>query len=303
MTQIIHAARRFMHAAQQAGEPAGQHTVQFPVGPGCRSGIGAEIWDIVCFQALKVAASEEGLSGLMVQTVLSHDGFPRALAGLLARKLGDRASLPAEALEEIMGVAVADDADLAASGVEDIKAIMARDPAVDSYLSAFLYYKGFHALQSHRIAHWLWTRERRDIARFLQNRASEVFAVDIHPAVPIGRGVFIDHATGLVIGETAVVGNDVSILQGVTLGGTGKQSGDRHPKVRDGVLLSAGAKVLGNIEIGARAKVGAGSVVLKDVPPCATVAGVPARVVGWCRDASVPGLSMDQSLPDPEYFI
>ena len=138
---------------------------------------------------------------------------------------------------------------------------------------------------------------RRDVAHFLQSRVSEVFAVDIHPAVPVGTGVFIDHGTGLVVGETAEIGNDVSILQEVTLGGTGKERGDRHPKVRDGVLLAAGAKVLGNIEIGKGAKVGAGSVVLKDVPPCATVAGVPARIVGWCSDEA-PALAMDQSLPD-----
>ncbi|MEI7610214.1 MAG: serine O-acetyltransferase EpsC, partial [Rhodospirillaceae bacterium] len=170
-------------------------------------------------------------------------------------------------------------------------------------LTPFLYFKGFHSLQWHRVGHWLWKHGRQDFARFLQSRVSEVFAVDIHPAVPVGNGVFIDHATGLVVGETAVIGDDVSILQGVTLGGTGKEHGDRHPKVRDGVLLAAGATVLGNIEIGRRAKVAACSVVLKDVPARATVAGVPAKVIGWCQDATIPALAMDQSLPEPEYYI
>src|SRR3984893_645071 len=166
-------------------------------------------------------------------------------------------------------------------------------------LRPFLYYKGFHALEWHRIGHWLWGEGGRELAHFLQSRVSQVLAINIHPAVPVGRGVFIDHGTGLVVGETAVIGDDVSILHEVTLGGTGKERGDRHPKVRDGVLLCTGAKVLGNVEIGRDAKVGAGSVVLHDVPPRATVAGVPARIVGW-SSGSVPALEMDQSLPDYE---
>jgi serine O-acetyltransferase len=186
-----------------------------------------------------------------------------------------------------------------AAAIADLVAIRMRDPAAENYLSPFLYYKGFHALQWRRIGHWLWRDGRRELAHFLQSRVSEVFAVDIHPAVPIGSGVFIDHGTGLVVGETAVIGDDVSILHEVTLGGTGKERGDRHPKVRDGVLLCAGAKVLGNVEIGRDAKVGAGSVVLHNVPPRATVAGVPARIVGW-SSGSVPALEMDQSLPDYE---
>jgi len=194
---------------------------------------------------------------------------------------------------------MARDKTIVAAAAADLDAIRARDPAAESYLTPFLYYKGFYALQWHRIGHWLWQAGRRDLAHFLQSRVSEVFAVDIHPAVPVGCGVFIDHGTGLVVGETAVIGNDVSILHEVTLGGTGKERGDRHPKVRDGVLLCAGAKVLGNVEIGPEAKVGAGSVVLSDVPPRATVAGVPARIVAWSHGA-VPALEMDQSLPDYE---
>jgi len=228
--------------------------------------------------------------------VLRHAGFAPALSALLAGKLAEPI-MPAERLDDLVRAAFADEPAIVAAAVADLAAICTRDPAADGCLTPFLYFKGFHALEWHRIGHWLWRQGRRDLAHYLQSRVSEIFAVDIHPAVPVGSGVFIDHGTGLVVGETAVIGNDVSILQEVTLGGTGKERGDRHPKVRDGVLLAAGAKVLGNIEIGKGAKVGAGSVVLKDVPPCATVAGVPARIVGWCSD-QVPALAMDQSLPD-----
>ena len=265
--------------------------------------MGCEVWETLRGEAFRVVANERALRGFINTAVLAHDDFSSALASLLARKLGGP-HISSERLEDLVKTATADDPELVKTGIADLMAALTRDPAADSYLTPFLYYKGFHALQWHRISHWLWNRRRREVAHFLQNRVSEVFAVDIHPAVPVGRGVFIDHATGVVIGETAVIGDDVSILQGVTLGGTGKQHGDRHPKVGDGVLLSVGAKVLGNIKIGRRAKVGAGSVVLKDVPDYATVAGIPARIVGWCRDtAVVPGLSMDQSLPEPDYHI
>lgn len=250
------------------------------------------LWAALRQEAGTAAEAEPALRGLLELAVLRHDGLAPALAALLARKLAEPL-MPAEQLEDVVRTA---GAELVALAVADLSANRRRDPAVRSWLTPFLHYKGFHALAWHRVAHGLWTAGRLDLALYLQSRCSLVFGVDIHPAVPVGRGVFIDHATGVVIGETAVIGNDVSILQEVTLGGTGKQRGDRHPKVRDGVLLSAGAKVLGNIVIGRGAKVGAGSVVLADVPPCATVAGVPARVVGWCRDA-VPALAMDQSLP------
>jgi serine O-acetyltransferase len=241
------------------------------------------------------------LRGFINQVILSHDDYGTALAATLVHRLGDR-DIPADLLQSLVHEAISDDPDIVDSGVADLIAIMTRDPAADSYLTPFLYYKGFHALQWQRVSHWLWNNCRLSLAHFLQSRVSEAFAVDIHPAVPIGRGVFIDHGTGVVVGETAVIGNNVSILQEVTLGGTGKEHGDRHPKVRDGVLLSVGAKVLGNIELGAGAKIGAGSVVLKDVPSCATVAGVPARVVGWCS-GTVPALAMDQGLPEPDYSI
>ncbi|MBP0447082.1 serine O-acetyltransferase [Roseomonas sp. SSH11] len=250
------------------------------------------LWAMLRAEAEAAAEAEPALRGMLEMAVLRHDTLGAALSALLARKLTE-ALMPAERLEDLARAAGPDLVTLAAA---DLSANRRRDPAARGWLAPFLYYKGFHALTWHRVAHGLWKDGRIDLALYLQSRCSLVFGVDIHPAVPVGRGVFIDHATGVVVGETAVIGNDVSILQEVTLGGTGKQRGDRHPKVRDGVLLSAGAKVLGNIEIGRGAKVGAGSVVLADVPPCATVAGVPARVVGWCRDA-VPALAMDQSLP------
>ena len=184
----------------------------------------------------------------------------------------------------------------------DLRAICDRDPACPDVLVPFLYFKGFHALEAYRVSHALWQQGRSHLARHLQSRISECFAVDIHPAAALGRGILIDHGTGLVIGETAVVDDDVSLLQGVTLGGTGKECGDRHPKIRRGVLIGAGAKVLGNIEIGEGAKVGAGSIVLAPVPAYTTVVGNPARPVGG-RHASMPALTMDQSLPPIDYVI
>ncbi len=266
------------------------------------SPVGDELWQTLRADAARVADEEKALRVFLTESVLAHDCFGSALAGILVRKLADRA-MPAERLADIVRAAMDSDAGIVGAAAADLAAILARDPAADSCLTPFLYFKGFHALQWHRVAHRLWGQGRHDLAHFLQSRVSEMFAVDIHPAVPVGRGVFIDHGTGVVIGETAVIGNDVSILQNVTLGGTGKEHGDRHPKVHDGVLLAAGAKVLGNIVIGAHAKVGAGSVVLKDVPGCATVAGVPAKIVGWCRDELAPALSMDQSLQQGDYSI
>ena len=257
-----------------------------------------ELWETLRVEARRAAAREEVLRGFLDLAVLRQPGFDAALGSLLAGKLAEP-SLPAERLGDIARAAMAEDPTIIAAAVADLVAIRTRDPAAETHLTPFLYYKGFHALQWHRIGHWLWCQDRRDLAHFLQSRVSEVFAVDIHPAVPVGCRVFIDHGTGLVVGETAFIGDDVSILHEVTLGGTGKERGDRHPKVRDGVLLCAGAKVLGNVEIGRDAKVGAGSVVLHDVPAGATVAGVPARVVAR-SSGTVPALEMDQSLPDYE---
>jgi serine O-acetyltransferase len=176
-------------------------------------------------------------------------------------------------------------------------ATLDRDPATHRVLEPVLYFKGFHAIQTHRLAHWLWSKGRRDFALYLQSRSSAVFQCDIHPAARVGRGIFLDHATGVVVGETAVIEDDVSILHDVTLGGTGKEAGDRHPKIRYGVMIGAGAKILGNIEVGHCARIAAGSVLLKSVPNNVTVAGVPARVVGraGCPE---PSRTMDQMLYD-----
>jgi len=178
----------------------------------------------------------------------------------------------------------------------DLQAVADRDPAARGFLVPFLYFKGFHALQAYRVANWYWNQGRQLLAIHMQNRVSEVYGVDIHPAAKIGSGILIDHGTGIVIGETTVIEDNVSMLHEVTLGGTGKEQGDRHPKVRQGVLIGAGAKVLGNIEIGEGAKIAAGSVVLDPVPPHCTVAGVPARIVKRAQ-TEVPALEMDQQFP------
>ena len=200
--------------------------------------------------------------------------------------------LPTMLIRDVIAEATHDDAEILSSAEIDIIATYTRDPACDDLSSSFLFFKGFHALQAHRIAHWLWKKERRTLAQFFQNQISVTLGVDLHPAATVGSGIMLDHATGIVIGETAVVEDDVSILHSVTLGGTGKTSGDRHPKIRRGVLLSAGCKIIGNIEVGVNAKVGAGSVVLNDVPPNVTVAGIPAKVVGDPHD-QIPAHDMD----------
>jgi len=214
---------------------------------------------------------------------------------VLAAKLAD-ADFDAPRLTTLTADAFAADPSLAETAALDLAASIERNPAYPDHVTPFLYAKGFHALEWYRVAHALWTADRRSLALYLQGRVSDVFAVDIHPAARIGSGIFVDHATGVVIGETAVVGDDVSILHNVTLGGTGKETGDRHPKIGRGVLLAAGAKVLGNVTVGEGAKVGAGSVVLRAVAPYTTVAGVPAHVVGRTHD--LPGRTMDQDFLD-----
>jgi serine O-acetyltransferase len=255
-----------------------------------------ELWTTLRDEAGAVARREPLLARYLDAVVLSHGGFASALGALLGIRLAD-AHMPIDALAELVAEAVADDPAIAAAAAADLVAGLERNPAAGTLATPFLYFKGFHGLESYRVAHWLWRHGRHELALWLQSRISEAFGVDIHPAARIGRGVFVDHATGLVIGETAVVGDDVSMLQEVTLGGTGKHSGDRHPKVRNGVLIGAGAKILGNIIVGTCAKIGAGSVVLRDVPPFCTVAGVPAHVVAR-RGRPLPSLSMDHSLPD-----
>jgi serine O-acetyltransferase len=249
------------------------------------------IWSSLRREAEELAQNEPELASFAHATILKHDRLEEALAFHLARKIGGE-DLGSMQVREIFQQAFGENPEIADAVRADLAAIFQRDPACSSYVQAFLFFKGFHALESYRVANWLWTRGRKLMALFIQNRISDLFAVDIHPAARLGRGIMIDHATGVVIGETAVVEDDVSMLHGVTLGGTGKEDEDRHPKVRRGVLLSAGAKVLGNIEIGEYSRVGAGSVVLKAVPPHTTVAGVPARVIG--KAPSRPSQDMDQ---------
>lgn len=241
------------------------------------------------------AVRDEPLMGAMIHAgLLHHKAFPSALAYRFALKLAS-GEMSEQILREIADDAHVRAPELADAAAADLVAVFERDPATHRLMQPMLFFKGFQALQAHRIAHWLWQQGRRDMSYFVQMRCSEVFGVDIHPAARIGTGVMIDHAHSIVVGETAVVGDNVSMLHSVTLGGTGKDSGDRHPKIGTGVLIGAGAKVLGNITVGDQSRVAAGSVVLENVPPCKTVAGVPARIVGDAG-CSEPSEMMDQLL-------
>ena len=249
------------------------------------------IWNRIREEAARHASDEPILASFLHATILNHSRLELALSFHLASQL-DSPTASSLLLREVMLEAMDSDAAIREAVRADLQAVEDRDSACHELYIPFLYFKGFHALQTQRLAHWLWNNGRESLALFFQNRMSTEFSVDIHPAARMGKGIMLDHATGLVIGETAVVGNNVSILQAVTLGGTGKDEGDRHPKICDGVLISAGAKILGNICVGQGAKVGANSVVLENVPPHTTVAGVPAKVVG--RPASdQPALEMD----------
>ena len=262
---------------------------------------GDPVWDIITLLAKKDAAAEPLLSSYMYMSVLSHETLEQALSFVLANRLADSTLLPTQLMEIFNSVLFAADVD----GVfvrdairKDIKAIYQRDPACFSYVHALLYLKGFHALQAHRIQHALWKRGQRLLALTMQARISTVFAMDLHPAARLGKGILIDHGTGVVIGETAVVGDNVSILQGVTLGGTGKDVGDRHPKIGKGVLIGAHSTILGNITVGKGAMIAAGSLVLKPVAPHTMVAGAPARAVGQAR-APAPAIEMSQEISQP----
>ena len=257
------------------------------------------VWAALRNEAYAIAKSEAALASLVVTTILNHESLGDALSYQLARKLGDQ-QFPAMSLRDVCEEAYGREPALVEIAEADLMAVFERDPACKGYVQPFLFFKGFQALQIHRVAHWLWEQGRETLAFYLQSRTSELFQADIHPACRIGRGVFIDHGTGIVIGETAEVGDDVSMLHDVTLGGTGAERGDRHPKVGNGVLLAAGAKVLGNIRIGDYAKVASGSVVLKDVPAGCTAAGVPARLMN-CPTCDEPAKSMDHSLADAVY--
>ena len=259
------------------------------------------IWSALREQAQDWAEREPALASFVHATILKHDRLEDALSYHLAKKIGSE-DLSPMMTREIFEEAVAADGSIGEAVRADLSAVFERDPACNSHVEAFLFYKGFHALECYRVAHWLWNEDRRPMALFFQSRVSETFDVDIHPAAKLGRGLMIDHATGVVIGETAVVEDDVSMLHGVTLGGTGKETGDRHPKVRRGVLLSMGAKILGNIEIGEYSRVGAGSVVLKSVPAGCTAVGVPAKLVN-CAGSKNPSQDMNQVIEENDFDI
>jgi serine O-acetyltransferase len=250
------------------------------------------VWDAIIVGAREMIAKEPSLSNLVVSTILNHDSFEDALAHRLAARL-DHDDVSADLIRQAFGDAMEYRPEIGAEARADLAATLERDPAAQRAIEPFLYFKGYQAIQTHRFANALLKAGRRDFALYLQSRSSQVFQVDINPAVRIGRGIMLDHGTGLVVGETAVIGDNVSMLQNVTLGGTGKSSQDRHPKIGNGVLIGAGAKVLGNIRIGDCSRIGAGSVVLKEVPPRVTVAGVPAKIIGEAGCAQ-PASVMDQ---------
>lgn len=258
-----------------------------------------DLWRSIRLTAREWARREPVLSGWLTHCVLEASTFEYGLGVILSDKLADSV-LPVRTLLPLMLQAMDDDPGIIEAAAADLDAHYTRNPACPDHLTALLFFKGYHAVQAHRIAHWFWRHDRQILANYMQSRGSEVFAVDIHPAARFGRGIFFDHATGIVVGETATIDDDVSILQGVTLGGTGKEGGDRHPKIRSGVMISAGSKVLGNIVIGEGAKIGANSVVLKDVERHTTMVGVPGRAVGGTVDEK-PSLTMDQSF-DCESF-
>ena len=254
------------------------------------------VWSALREEAVRLASAEPALASFVHATVLNNERLEEALSYHLAQKLGND-DVGAMQVRFVFDQAFTDAPALGDDVRADLSAIFERDPAVNSYVEPFLFFKGFHALQAYRITHWLWTKGRNAMALHFQSRISEVFGVDIHPAARIGRGVMIDHGTGVVIGETAIVEDDVSMLHGVTLGGTGKEQGDRHPKIRRGVMIGASATILGNIEVGAYSRVGAGSVVLAPVPERCTVAGVPAKVIG-CAGCDKPAHEMNQLIED-----
>ncbi|PWJ19159.1 serine O-acetyltransferase [Jannaschia seohaensis] len=250
------------------------------------------VWEQALSEASDAIAAEPLLGGLVHSSILHHASLENALAHRFAQKLASQ-EMGEQLLREIADQAYGEDLDLGQAARADIVAVFERDPACHRFLQPLLFFKGFQAVQAYRVSNWLWRKGRQDLAYFVQMRISEAFGVDIHPGARIGRGIMIDHAHSIVIGETAVVGDNVSMLHSVTLGGTGKEHHDRHPKIGNGVLIGAGAKVLGNIKVGHCSRIAAGSVVLEEVPPMKTVAGVPARIVGEAGCAQ-PSTMMDQ---------
>lgn len=252
------------------------------------------IWDRIRSEAEDIVRREPELASFIYSTVLHHDRLEAAVVHRVAERL-DHSALSGDLIRQTFDEALRDDPDIGNAFRADVVAVYDRDPATARFIDPLLYFKGFQAIQTHRLAYWLYQKGRKDFAYYLQSRSSSVFQVDINPAAKIGRGIFLDHATGFVVGETAVIDDDVSILHGVTLGGTGKENEDRHPKIRHGVMIGAGAKILGNIEVGHCARIAAGSVVVKPVPHNVTVAGVPARTIGPAG-CSEPSRTMNQML-------
>jgi serine O-acetyltransferase len=253
-----------------------------------------DLWKSIKQEITEQLLQEPELGNFFSRRILQHESLAAAISDLLSLKLAS-ADIPQLPLRQLFDSALRSDAGIMQAIENDLMATRQRDPAVKFHSTALLYFKGFQALQAWRIAHWLWQQERHAMALYLQSQISEVFTVDIHPAARIGSGILVDHATGIVIGETCVLEDNISIMQGVTLGGTGKESGDRHPKIRAGVLIGTGAIIIGNVTIGEGAKVGAGSVVLADVEPHTTVAGIPAVKVGKPR-AAQPALDMNHDI-------
>ncbi len=254
------------------------------------------VWKSILIEADRACRAQPVISSFFHCNVLSHSSFREAISFYLASRLAS-STLSAMSWQSVFHQAFADEPDIIQQMLNDLLAHYHRDAACDEYIVPLLYYKGFHAVQSYRIAHWLWRHDRKTLALYLQHRISRLFDVDIHPAAVLGSGIMLDHATGIVIGETSVIDDDVSILHGVTLGGSGSTKCNRHPKIGRGVLLSAGAKLLGDITVGEGAKVGSGSLVLGDVKPYVTVAGVPAKVVGSAR-IKMPSLEMNHNIEE-----
>ena len=255
------------------------------------------VWEQIQDEARQAVLDEPLVGGFVHACILHHKSLEKALSYRVAAKLASN-EMSMVVVREIVEEAYAAEPALVAASRADLVAIFERDPACHRLLQPILYFKGYQAIQAYRIGHYLWTQGHKDLAYFFQMRVSEIFGVDIHPAAKIGRGIMIDHAHSIVIGETAVVGDNVSMLHSVTLGGTGKEEEDRHPKIGNGVLIGAGAKVLGNIRVGHCSRIAAGSVVLQDVPECKTVAGIPAKIVGEAG-CDQPAVSMNHMLgPD-----
>jgi len=257
-----------------------------------------DLWGTIRDEISDQLLREPDLGNYLSRRILAHSDLTSALSELLSVKLAIE-EMPVSALKTVFDEALRSDPAIIEATTKDLLAVRQRDPAVKCYSTALLYFKGFQALQAYRVFHWLWNQDRKGMSLFLQSRVSEVFAVDIHPAARIGTGILLDHGTGIVIGETSVLDDNISILQGVTLGGTGKEDGDRHPKIRTGVLIGAGAHVLGNVVVGEGAWVGSGAVVLENVEAHTTVVGVPAKLAGRPRTEQ-PALEMDHYLKDKD---